>query len=228
VKVAFHFNAGHPDFGNWYGRRIEEITFREILDARTVHLSSKIYIGDLPWFILSPGGDAIVQLATAWFKHGQNVWHRFTDSRKAESFGGFEKEVGWIVTSPPYYGMRTYVPDQWLRRWFLGGPSHVDYSVAGQLSHFSQKEFADGLRTVWKNCASVAKRGCRMVVRFGAINDRKVDARELIGASLTGTGWRMQTCHRAGSASAGRRQADSFVTAKGALEEYDVWARLEG
>ena len=148
------------------------------------------------------------------------------DSRKAECFGDFEKEVGWIVTSPPYYGMRTYVPDQWLRRWFLGGPSRVDYSADGQLSHFSQKEFADGLRTVWKNCASVAKRGCRMVVRFGAINDRNVDARELIGGSLTGTGWRMQTCHRAGSASAGRRQADTFVTAKGALEEYDVWARL--
>ena len=67
-----------------------------------------------------------------------------------------------------------------------------------------------------------------MVVRFGAINDRKVDAREVIGGSLTGTDWRMQTRHRAGSASGGRRQADTFVTAKGALEEYDVWARLEG
>lgn len=25
------------------------------------------------------------------------------------------------VTSPPYLGMRTYLPDQWLRAWFLGG-----------------------------------------------------------------------------------------------------------
>ena len=61
--------------------------------------------------------------------------------------------------------------------------------------------------------------------RFGAINDRKVDARELIGGSLTGTGWRMQTCRRAVLLRR-RRQADTFVTAKGALEEYHVWAVL--
>ena len=65
----------------------------------------------------------------------------------------------------------------------------------------------EGLRTVWKNCANKAKRRCRMVMRFGAINDRK--------DSLGGTGWRLQTCRRAGSASAGRRQAGLFVNAKG-------------
>jgi hypothetical protein len=27
-----------------------------------------------------------------------------------------------IVTSPPYYGLRSYVSDQWIRHWFLGGP----------------------------------------------------------------------------------------------------------
>ncbi len=148
------------------------------------------------------------------------------DSQDAKSFGDFEKEVGWIVTSPPYYGMRTYVPDQWLRRWFVGGSSRVDYSAEGQLPHSSEEDFTEGLRVVWKNCASVAKRRCRLVVRFGAINDRNVDARQMIVDSLSGTGWRYQTCRRAGSASAGRRQADSFVTARGALEEYDFWAVL--
>src|SRR5688572_17579933 len=43
----------------------------------------------------------------------------------------------WIITSPPYYGMRTYVQDQWLRYWFTGGPDHVDYTVSGQLNHMS-------------------------------------------------------------------------------------------
>jgi hypothetical protein len=32
------------------------------------------------------------------------------------------------LTSPAYYGLRTYVADQWLRNWFLGGPAYVDYS----------------------------------------------------------------------------------------------------
>jgi DNA methylase len=27
----------------------------------------------------------------------------------------------WVITSPPYHGMRSYFPDQWLRDWFLGG-----------------------------------------------------------------------------------------------------------
>jgi hypothetical protein len=35
-----------------------------------------------------------------------------------------------IVTSPPYYGMRTYVSDQWLRAWFLRGPPQVPYATA--------------------------------------------------------------------------------------------------
>ena len=26
-----------------------------------------------------------------------------------------------VITSPPYLGMRTYLPDQWLRYWALGG-----------------------------------------------------------------------------------------------------------
>ena len=37
-------------------------------------------------------------------------------------------KVSWVITSPPYYGLRTYIPDQWLRHWFLGGPAKVEYS----------------------------------------------------------------------------------------------------
>ncbi|MFW5955411.1 MAG: DNA methyltransferase, partial [Rhodothermales bacterium] len=35
--------------------------------------------------------------------------------------------VDTVVTSPPYWQMRTYKPDQWLRLWFLGGPEDVEY-----------------------------------------------------------------------------------------------------
>jgi hypothetical protein len=34
--------------------------------------------------------------------------------------------IQWVITSPPYYGLRTYRPDQWLREWFLGGACKVD------------------------------------------------------------------------------------------------------
>ncbi|MBL0869723.1 MAG: DNA modification methylase [Phycisphaerales bacterium] len=147
------------------------------------------------------------------------------DSQRASSFV-LPKRVSWIVTSPPYYGMRTYIPDQWLRWWFLGGPDTVDYSNAHQLAHTSQTVFGDGLRQVWSNCASVAKPGCRLVVRFGAINDRKVDPAQLIKESLQDSAWRLLTLRNAGSASAGKRQADTFVSSSDPIEEYDVWATL--
>src|SRR3974390_3370832 len=100
--------------------------------------------------------------------------------------------------------MRTSLPDQWLRGWFLGGPPTLDYSNQGQLSHFSKDAFAAGLRRVWTNCAAVAKPGCCLVIRFGAINDRKLAARELLKGSLADTPWRIVTCHNAGTASQGR------------------------
>lgn len=147
------------------------------------------------------------------------------DSQKASTFG-LPERVSWIVTSPPYYGMRTYIPDQWLRSWFLGGPETVDYSNKDQLAHTSQRVFSEGLRQVWMNCAAVAKPGCRLVVRFGAINDRKADPSRLIKQSLENTPWRLLTLRSAGSASAGKRQADTFVSSTDAIEEYDVWATL--
>lgn len=149
------------------------------------------------------------------------------DSQQCASFEHVDTKASWIMTSPPYYGMRTYIPDQWLRRWFIGGPSEVDYSNEGQLSHASQEHFAAGMRAVWKNCAQHAKADCRLVMRFGAINDRKVDALTLAKESLQNSPWTITTARRAGTASTGRRQADHFVPANAAIEEYDIWATLK-
>jgi DNA methylase len=148
------------------------------------------------------------------------------DSRKESSFDSLGEKVSWILTSPPYYGMRTYIPDQWLRSWFLGGPADVEYSNDGELSHRSLPAFRMGLEKVWNNCGGVAQPGCRLIVRFGAINDRKVDALSLLKESLRNSCWKILTCHLAGTASHGKRQADHFVPAKRALVEHDVWAEL--
>jgi len=131
----------------------------------------------------------------------------------------------WVITSPPYYGMRTYLPDQWLRAWFLGGPPHVDYSMAGQLAHSGPEVFADQLRQVWANVGAVCAPGARMVIRFGAINDRKVEPLPLLLTSLAGSGWEVLDVRPAGTAARGRRQALHFArTRSRALEEHDVRA----
>lgn len=131
----------------------------------------------------------------------------------------------WIVTSPPFYGLRTYVPDQWIRAWFLGGPPHVDYSYGGQVSHRSLEAFVSDLEKTWQNVASVAADDAKLIVRFGAINDRRVDPREILKESLKKTPWRLSTIVPAGAASSGRRQSRTFSGAqKRAIGEIDAWA----
>jgi hypothetical protein len=99
---------------------------------------------------------------------------RCEDSRSLRSVGEACKgrRARLIITSPPYYGLRTYVADQWLRSWFLGGPDRVDYSYGVQLSHRSISGFVDDLRAVWRNVSAVSHRDARLIFRFGAINDR--------------------------------------------------------
>lgn len=149
------------------------------------------------------------------------------DSREAATFactGGAQPR--WVITSPPYYGMRTYLPDQWLRNWFLGGESCVDYSNAGQLGHPSPAAYADQLRTVWNNVAAVAAPDAQLIVRFGGIADRKADPLSIVKSSIKESGWKIATIKPAGSAASGKRQALHFArTSTAARDEYDVWAR---
>jgi hypothetical protein len=138
-----------------------------------------------------------------------------------------QRRFDWIITSPPYYGMRTYVQDQWLRYWFMGGPDQVDYGVDGQLSHFSPETFAAQLKQVWENAAAVSSRSARLVVRFGGIRDRKADPLDLVRESFRHGAWRLQHVHKAGSAASGKRQADAFLKVRTLpMTEYDCWARL--
>ncbi|MGX8010993.1 DNA methyltransferase [Mesorhizobium sp. ORM8.1] len=148
------------------------------------------------------------------------------DSRVETTFSISEKVFSWIITSPPYYGMRTYLPDQWLRSWFLGGQSHVDYGNGGQVSHNSPEIFASDLGKVWKNGRATSQDGARLVIRFGGIADRRASPREIIMSSLAGAGWQTQTVKSAGSAADGRRQANSFLRQRSEpVEEFVVWAR---
>jgi hypothetical protein len=154
------------------------------------------------------------------------------DSRNKSMMGEAYKLVGqfdWIITSPPYYGLRTYLPDQWLRNWFLGGPSTVDYTSEGQLSHSSRDRFIADLRDVWVNVGTHCKPGATLVIRFGSIGDRLVeDPARLIAASLEATGWVATDIHSADNAARGKRQADTFHRRRSApCDEVDVWAKWQ-
>lgn len=152
---------------------------------------------------------------------------RLADSRDAEALQPETPDArfSWVITSPPYYGMRTYIPDQWLRNWLLGGPDVVDYTNRDQVVHSSPEDFADNLRQVWRNTGNVCAEDAKMVIRFGGIRDRATNPLTLIKSSLTDSGWRVKTAKEAGTAIEGKRQADSFLRVMSMpMSEYDVWA----
>lgn len=175
--------------------------------------------------------DVVARRAVRYFAHPLPAPGdvRLADSRTSTSLRPRlpKQRFRWIITSPPYYGMRTYVADQWLRHWFLGGPDAVDYRHGQQVVHGSPQEFAQDLRKVWRNVADVSAEDARLVIRFGGITDRAADPLDIVKDSLRDSGWRIQTLRAAGSAHSGKRQADTFLRGSSKPRtEYDLWTRL--
>ena len=175
--------------------------------------------------------DVVARRAERYFAHPLLApGHvRLADSRASVSLRPRlpKQRFRWIITSPPYYGMRTYVADQWLRHWFLGGPDAVDYRYGRQVGHGSPLAFAEDLRKVWRNVADVSAENARLVIRFGGIADRAAEPIDILKNSLRDSGWRIQTLRPAGSAHSGKRQADTFLRSSSKPRtEYDLWARL--
>lgn len=150
------------------------------------------------------------------------------DSREIKNL--FGKKFDWVITSPPYFGMSTYEQDQWLRNWFLGGSSKVNYSSKSQLKHGSESTFVSDLAKVWSNAAKKSNPNTKLVIRFGALPSKsdKTPA-ELIKESLklADCGWKLRTIHTAGKPTDSNRQATQFKNTTGKyVEEIDAFATL--
>mgnify|MGYP000854153736 CR=1 FL=1 len=152
------------------------------------------------------------------------------DSREID-FSSFGVKFSKVVTSPPYYGMRSYVPDQWLRFWFIGGPTSVTYNHPSQISHSSPTIFSSQLAEIWRNIARACHSDARMVIRFGGIHDRKANPKAIMVNSLreADCGLRINTIRSAGLSSAGKRQAEQFQRPlRKPIEEFDFYVSLGG
>lgn len=145
------------------------------------------------------------------------------DARLAESLPLAARDFSVVVTSPPYFGMRTYVEDQWLRNWFLGGPSRTEYGITRQISHTGRHAFTESLGEVWRNMARTQAHRLDMYIRFGIIPSAKVDPRELIAESLEDSevDWKCLYTRPAHTAEHGKRQAAQMSADSSAAVEYD-------
>lgn len=159
--------------------------------------------------------------------HGGRVY--LGDSVK--TLRGLSQKFDLVVTSPPYYGMRTYVADQWLRSWFLGGLPEVPYSSSGQIARQpNQEAFTQALADVWAATARRCHRGTRLAVRFGALPSVRTDPQQLMLHSLrqADAGWTVKEVRPAGTSPKQARQAEQFGKAGSAIDEVDVIAELIG
>jgi DNA modification methylase len=145
-----------------------------------------------------------------------------SDSSLSKTYKNIPTDISLIITSPPYYGMRTYIEDQWLRMWFLGGPEYVDYGIKEQISHSGQEAFITSLANVWQNIYHSESDKVHAYIRFGTISSYKSDAKKIILASFEeARNWKMVSIREADDAHAGKRQADQMVRDSKAALEYD-------
>lgn len=151
-------------------------------------------------------------------------WVRLGDSRAADTFSDMPR-APIVVTSPPYFGMRTYLPDQWLRLWFLGGPDHVEYrQPKGQLEHSGADHFAAEMGRVWRNVACRTTEDARLIIRYGGIHDRNAVPMDVLKKSFDDSGWTMKTARAVPDSDAARRQVVQFgAKPMKAITEYDVY-----
>lgn len=148
-----------------------------------------------------------------------------------ETLLGLRQKFDLVVTSPPYYGMRTYISDQWLRSWFLGGLPEVPYSSQGQIARQpNQDAFIRALADVWAAAAVRCRQGSRLAVRFGALPSARTDPERLLLASIeqANAGWVVKEVRPAGISPKRARQAEQFGKAGSAIDEIDVVAELSG
>ena len=154
------------------------------------------------------------------------------DARLGDStteIGRLRRRFSWVVTSPPYYGMRTYVPDQWLRGWFLGADPTVDYSVEGQLRQSQGLDtFVQDLSAVWRAAAGRCLPDANLVVRFGALPSVTGDPAVVLQRSIeeASAGWEINAIVPAGTPPNWARQAAQFSEAGDYVEEVDCYATL--
>jgi len=154
------------------------------------------------------------------------VWQG--DAAEPSDFRWIRTRLSLAITSPAYFGMSTYLPDQWLRNWFLGGPAKVDYSSMESLPMSNAFEYTEALGDVWSNLAGCAADEFHLYVRFGAIPSRQVDAKRLLLESLESSAnrWRIVSLRDARTADAGKRQAKHMKSHGKAPVELDLHAVL--
>jgi hypothetical protein len=139
--------------------------------------------------------------------------------RAATLLRSYKERVKLVITSPPYLDITDYHEDQWLRLWFLGGPSKPIGGQGKDDRHRRTAAYWQFLREAWKGVVPLLQEKAQVVIRIGGT---RLDAEELqVGLleSLNSTGrkFRLVEAHETDIKN-GQRRVFQSVPEKASVE----------
>jgi hypothetical protein len=111
------------------------------------------------------------------------------DVRRADKLlRSYRGKVKLVITSPPYLDITDYHEDQWLRLWFLGGPTKPITGQCKDDRHRRVESYWQFLREAWKGIAPLLQESAQVVVRIGGTRLGEAQLRTGLLDSLNSTG----------------------------------------
>lgn len=115
------------------------------------------------------------------------------DARRASTLlRSYRRKVRLVITSPPYIDITSYHEDQWLRLWFLGGPSKPDGALGKDDRHRGPDSYWQFMREAWKGVVPLLQDSAQVVIRIGGTRLSKEELSVGLLGSLNSTGRRFK------------------------------------
>lgn len=134
-----------------------------------------------------------------------------SDMRKLpELLANYRRPINLVITSPPYFDVTNFEEDQWLRLWFLGGPTAP---CRNRLSRDDRYSFAPRywsfIADMWRSLGGVVAPKGNVIVRIGSPRIGPDRLERMLTASAVFSGRRVAKVSVAVS-EIRRRQTDQF------------------
>lgn len=121
-----------------------------------------------------------------------------------------EAKVKLIVTSPPYLDTTSFEEDQWLRLWFLGGPTQPRKGVVSRDDRLTTRDaYWRLIADLWRTVGYLLEPGGHIVIRIAGRGLSSEDLRDGLEGTSSFTGRRAQL-RGTDVSPIERRQTDAF------------------
>lgn len=115
------------------------------------------------------------------------------DARRAFAMlNAYKQRVKLVITSPPYLDITDYHEDQWLRLWFLGGPSKPIIGQGRDDRHRRIDAYWHFLCEAWAGVAPLLDSSAQIIIRIGGTRLNEEELRVGLQGSLNFNGYRFK------------------------------------